>query len=197
MIALFRKKQKIRTQLPKNCPEKYEFVFKRREFYKFKKLTVKKKKNVFLTHYGIILKNMLPIRFTLPNAYGFNKPNAGFIFQFYRKALEIRLVCRFGKSLESIQLSKEKNYLFVYSPWFGYFSWVTESLPRIYTTEKNHEQLTLILPESYSKKSFVMQSLKAFPDLEFEIVPEGKHMNIPKVFIPELKPFTYVLTQNL
>lgn len=183
--------------MPKNCPKKYGFVFKRREFYYLPKLIVKEKKNVFLTHYGIILKNMLPIRYSLPNAFGFRKPNAGFIFQFYRKALEIFLVCRFGKSLESIKLSKEKKYLFVFSPWFGYFSWITESLPRIYSTEKDHEKLTLILPESYSNKSFVMESLKSFPKLSYEIIPEGVHMDITSITIPELKPFTYVFDPKL
>ena len=183
--------------MPKNCPKKYGFVFKRREIYLFPKLRVKKKKNLFLTHCGIPLKNMLPIRFTLPNAFGFRKPNAGFVFHFYRKAIEIYIVCKFGKSLESIKLSSEKNYLFVYSPWFGYFSWITESLPRIYSTEKEHDKLTLILPESYSNKSFVMESLKVFPQLSIEIISEGKHMDIPKVTIPELKPFTYVFDPNL
>ena len=155
-------------------------------------LKTREVKNVFLTHYGISINNLLPIKYTLPNAWGFRKPNAGFIYQFYRKGIEIFLVCKYGKSLTAINLDKKKNYLFVFSPWFGYFSWVTESLPRIYSVENMHKDLTLILPESYSKKKYVIDSLKLFPELNHEIIPEGINMNIPKITIPELKPFTYV-----
>ena len=155
-------------------------------------LKVKSKKNVFLTHYGIMLKNLVPVPYTLPNVWGKKKPNAGFFFQFYRKALEIYMVCRFGKSLKAIQLDKNKEYLFIYSPWFGYFSWVMESLPRILEVQDELENLTLILPESYSKKKFVLESLQLFPKLKYEIIPEGVHMHVPNVRIPELKPYTYV-----
>ena len=122
-------------------------------------MRVKTKKYVFLTHYGIMLKHFLLIKRTLPNAWYFKKPNAGFIFQFYRKVIEIYLVCRFGKSLKYKTLDPDKNYLFIYSPWFGYFSWVTETLPRIIRTESQHEKLTLIVPESWGKKRFVKDSI--------------------------------------
>ena len=183
---------KIKTNLPINISNSDIWIFTRRRFYNFPKLIIKTKQNVFLTHYGIMLKNFLPVKRTLPNAWHFKKPNAGFIFQFYRKVIEIYLVCRFGKSLEYKILDTKKNYLFVYSPWFGYFSWVTETLPRIMKTESHHEKLTLILPESYSNKRFVTDSLRLFPKLRHEIIPEGVHMFIPRVTIPELKPLTYV-----
>jgi hypothetical protein len=184
--------KKIKTTLPKNLPTKFLFVFKRREFYRIPELKVKERKNVFLTHGGILIKNFLLVKRSLPNVFGLRKPNAGFIYEFYRKGIEIYIVCKYGKSLTSIKLNKEKKYLFVYSPWFGYFSWITESLPRIYSVQKRHSELTLILPETYSKKKFVINSLEMFPNLVYEIIPEGIHMNIPKVIIPELKPFTYV-----
>lgn len=154
-------------------------------------LHVKEKKNVFLTHFGIALKNLLLIPYTLPNAWGFKKPNAGFIFKFYKHALEVFLVCKFGKSLTANSLDPSKKYLLVHSPWFGYFSWITESLPRILSVERQWKELTLILPESYSKKKFVMDSLSMFPELKHEIIPDGIHMRVPNLVIPELKPYTY------
>ena len=186
------KKQRFRTVLPQNLSSENINIFKRREFYKIPFLKIRKLNNVFLTHYGILLNNFFTVKYSLPNAWGFKKPNSGFIFQFYRKAIEIYLVCKFGKSLKSKTLNNNKNYLFVYSPWFGYFSWVTESLPRIYSVKKTHKDLTLILPEAYSKKKFVMNSLEMFPELNYEIIPEGIHMEIPKLIMPALKPFTYV-----
>ena len=68
------------------------------------------------------------------------------------------MVSRYGKSLKSIKLNESKNYLFVFSPWFGYFSWITESLPRIYELEDELINYTLIIPESYSKKTFVIDN---------------------------------------
>ena len=182
----------IKTSLPQNIGTEFKHIFERRRQYHYPKLKVKIKQNVFLSHYGIMLKKLIPVRRTLPNAWHFKKPNAGFIFQFYRQAIETYLVCRFGKSLKYRTLDREKNYLFIYSPWFGYFSWVTETLPRIIRTESQHEKLTLIVPESYSKKRFVTDSLRLFPKLRHEIIPEGIHMFIPRVTIPELKPLTYV-----
>ena len=184
--------KRIKTKLPQNIEVRKKNIFKKREYYYFPRLKVKTKKNVFITHYGITFKNYVPIKRTLPNAWYFRKPNAGFIFQFYRQAIEIYLVCRFGKSLKYKTLDREKNYLFVYSPWFGYFSWVTETLPRIIKTESQHEKLTIIVPESYGKKRFVKDSLKMFPKLRHEIIPEDVHLFIPRVTIPELKPLTYV-----
>ena len=188
--------KKIKTKFPINISNSDTWIFRRREFYNFPKLRVKSKKNVFLSHYGIMLKKLIPVRRTLPNAWYFKKPNAGFIFKFYRLAIETFLVCRFGKSLVYKTLNHQKNYLFIYSPWFGYFSWVTETLPRIIKTESQHEKLTLIVPENYSKKRFVKDSLKMFPKLGHEIIPEGVHMFIPRVTIPELKPLTYVFDPN-
>jgi hypothetical protein len=183
--------QIIKTKLPKNLNQKKTSPFQNRIRYKMPLLKTRTLKNVFLTHGGVLIKNLLTIRHSLPNAYGFRKPNAGFIYQFYRKGVEIFLVCKFGKSLKSIKLDTEKQYLFVFSPWFGYFSWVTESLPRIYSVKRIHKELTLILPETYSKKKFVMNSLEMFPNLKYEIIPEGIHMEIPNITMPELKPFTY------
>lgn len=181
----------IETKLPKNLNLKEIKPFLKRRKYKIPNLKIRVLKNVFLTHGGILLKNILPVKLSLPNAIGFRKPNAGFIFIFYRKAIEIYLVCRYGKSLMSIELNKDKEYLFVFSPWFGYFSWITESLPRIYSIENRHNELTLILPESYSSKQFVINSLEMFPNLKYEIIPKGVHMQVPKLTMPELKPFTY------
>jgi hypothetical protein len=193
LIKLFkmRKKITIRTSLPKNLGTNTKYIFKRRENYRIPILKTKMIKNVFLTHYGIIMKNLLPIKYTLPNAFGYKMPNAGFFYEFYKKALEIYLVCRFGKSLSSIKLDENKTYLFIYSPWLGYFSWVTESLPRIISVLDRHKKLTLIVPESYLKKKFISESIKMFPELQHEVIPDGIHMRIPKLVIPELKPYTY------
>lgn len=188
---MFRKREKVRTKLPINILQKQRFIFNRRAVYNMPLLKTRTLKNVFLTHGGILINNLLPVKRSLPNAYGFRKPNSGFIYQFYRKGVEILLVCKYGKSLKAINLDTEKKYLFVFSPWFGYFSWVTESLPRIISVEKRHKELTLILPENYSKKKFVMNSLEMFPNLKYEVIPDGIHMEVPKLTMPELKPFTY------
>ena len=186
----------IETKLPLNLNAEEAKVFIYRKKYVMPELKTRTLKNVFLTHGGILLKNLFPVKRSLPNALGFKKPNAGFIFQFYRKAIEILLVSRYGKSLKSIKLNENKNYLFVFTPWFGYFSWITESLPRIFEVENKLINYTLIVPESYSKKTFVIDSLKMFPNLSIEIIPEGIHMEIPKLTMPELKPFTYTFEPN-
>ncbi|TNF04194.1 MAG: glycosyltransferase family 61 protein [Deltaproteobacteria bacterium] len=189
---------KVNTVLPRNLEGKELSLFVKRKYYTLPKLKAKFRKNLFITHYGIAMKGLFPVRRTLPNTLGFfTKPNAGFFFKFWRKGIETFLVAKYGKSLKCITLSTEKTYLFAHSPWFGYFSWVTESLPRIYSLIERHEELTLILPESYSKKPFVTESLQLFPNLKYEIIPDGVHMKVPNVVIPELKPYTYVFDASL
>lgn len=183
---------KITTKLPVNLKDKDRWIFKRRETYDKPVLKTIHRSNIFLSHYGVALNYLLPVSKTLPNAFGFGLPNSGFIFEFYKKALEEYLVSRFGKSLELKTLSKDKEYLLVFSPWMGYFSWVTESLSRLIKTKERHTELTLILPESYTKKKFVMDSLKMFPELSYEVIPDGVHMIVPHITIPQLKPFTFV-----
>lgn len=184
--------KKIKTTFPRNIDAQNLSIYEHREYYSYPNLITKEKKNIFLTHYGIALKNLLPIRYTLPNAFGFiTKPNAGFFFEFYSKGLEIHLVCKFGKSLSAINLNKNKKYLFAHSPWLGYFSWITESLPRILSVIERHQELTLILPEGYLRRSFIKESLHLYPNLKYEIIPEDQHMYVPQIVIPELKPYTY------
>lgn len=186
------KYKKIKTSLPVNLKEKNAEIFRKRKYYKIPKLKSKLINNVFLTHYGIPLKYLLPIRYTLPNAFGFKKPNAGFFLNFYFKALEIYIVSKLGKSLKKFKLNNKNNYLLAYTPWFGYFSWVTESLPRIISVKENHQNLILIMPDFFLKKKFVVESLSMFPNLKKQVIKEGVNMIIPKLTIPELKPYTYV-----
>lgn len=188
--------KKIKTNLPINKKNIDDSIFVKRQYYFMPQLKVRSLNNVFLSHYGVLLKNMLTIKRSLPNALGFFKPNGGFVFNFYRKALEVFLVCKYGKSLKYITLDQNKRYLFVYTPWFGYFSWVTESLPRILEVLEEHKGLHLILPEAYSKKKFVVDSLKLYPELKIEVIPEGVHMKAPNLIMPELKPFTYSFCPN-
>ena len=82
-----------------------------------------------------------------------------FLFEYYKKALEIYLDCTFGKT--SSKLEKQKKYLFIYSPWLGYFSWVTEKFTKNIICTK-HEELTLIVPD-YLNRKFISDSLKLFP----------------------------------
>ncbi|MBI9067994.1 MAG: glycosyltransferase family 61 protein [Salinivirgaceae bacterium] len=182
---------KIGTSLPKNIDVNSITIFHKRKFYKKHDVKVLKRKHVFISHYGIALKCFLFVSKTLPNKWGYKKPNGMFGFGFYKKVLEEYFVSKFGKSLSQITLCKNKKYLFVFSPWFGYFSWITESLPRILMVKEQLADLILILPESYSKKKFVIESLSMFPQLKSQIIPNGVHMMVPKVVIPQLKPWTY------
>ncbi len=182
--------------LPKNVKPEDSYIFRRRAEYVCPHLGVREINDVFLTHYGILLKGYFPIGRSLPNAWGFFKPNAGFIFSFVWKGLLTKLTCEFGSSLESTRLDPDKKYLLVYTPWFGYFSWITESLPRIRSVQHRHSDMVLILPEGYAQRPFVLESLTMFSDLTYEVIKDGVHMFVQSLVMPELKPFTYVFNKN-
>ncbi|MCP4121019.1 MAG: glycosyltransferase family 61 protein, partial [Bacteroidetes bacterium] len=183
------KSNPIKTNLPVNLDVAHKHLYSDKVNYNYPELKVKRVRNSFVTHFGLAMKRGLLVRGTAPNIQG--KLDKNFYYSHWRKAIEQFLVCRFGKSLESTNLSKETNYALVYAPWFGYFSWVTDSLPRIQHAIESGYPFKLICPEKWTRIKYVQESLQMFPSLDIEIIPDGTHMFVPNLLLPETRPWTF------
>ena len=119
---------------PLNYQEEWSHLFKDDFKYKTVNLKTRKLKDVFVNHYGLVIKNGLLVHGCAPNI-GWSKYDKGFYYSHWRKGIEQFLVCKYGKSLNYKILSPDKDYLLVHSPWFSYYFWITESLPRLLATK--------------------------------------------------------------
>jgi len=137
----------IDYKLPLNFQPEWAHLFKPDFKYKTVDLKVKELKNVFVNHYGLVIKNGFLVQGCAPNT-GFSNYDNGYYFKHWRRAAEQMLVCRYGNSLTSLRLDDNKRYLVIHSPWFSYYFWITECLPRLLMVKKQLKDLVLIYPEN-------------------------------------------------
>jgi len=182
-------KIKHEHKLPINYKTEWKHLFQPDYEYLNIKLGVKEIKNAFVNHYGLVIKNGLLVKGCAPNI-GFSNYDDRFYYQHWRKAVEQMLVCRFGKSLPSVKLDDNRKYLLIHSPWFSYYFWITECIPRILMVKNHLKDLTLIYPESWDKFRFVKDTLSLFPELSIQKVETDKHLWVKNLIMPEVKPWT-------
>jgi len=174
---------------PLNYRQEWSHLFRDDFKYLDVVLNTKTLKNVFVNHYGLALKNGLLVRGCAPNI-GWSTYDKGHYFMHWRKAIEQQVVSKYGKSVQRKNLDAKKTYLLVHSPWFSYYFWITECLPRLLAVENEHAALTLIYPENWKNISFVNETLANFPTLRHEVIPQDVHMFVPNLVMPEVKPWT-------
>jgi hypothetical protein len=177
----------IRTKLPLNVSKDKQYLFLSKEKYKNKNLKIKKLKNVFISHWGLLIHRLfLPFK-SAENLIG--KYDSTFYKNHWRIAVEQYLVSKFGKSLPS-QHFNEGEYFTIHTPWFGYFSWLTTYLPRLIVIHQKYPNVTLLVPEEWKSISYVKDSLTLFPNLKMEIVNTDHHMFVKNFIFAQVRPWT-------
>ena len=177
----------IRTKLPLNVSKDKQYLFLSKERYKNKNLKIKKLKNVFISHWGLLIHRLfLPFK-SAENLIG--KYDSTFYKDHWRNAVEQYLVSKFGKSLPS-QHYNEGEYFTIHTPWFGYFSWLTTYLPRLIVIHQKYPNATLLVPEEWKSISYVKDSLTLFPNLKMEIVKTDHHMFVKNFIFAQVRPWT-------
>ena len=179
---------KIYNNLPHNIEPQYVHLFKNKQTYTSSPLKTKTKNNVFVSHWGLLIKNYLMPLKSAENLFGLY--DQSFYFQHYKKALEQYLVCKFGKSLPYITFDDSNDYFTIHTPWFGYFSWFTTNLPRLIKVHSNYPKATLLLPEDILQFPYVKKTLQMFPDLEIFEVKKSHHMFVKNFVFAQVRPWT-------
>jgi len=174
---------------PVNMRPEWEHLFRPDHAYKQVKLGARLLRNVFVNHYGLVINNGLLVPGCAPNI-GFSSYDDGFYLPHWKKAMEQMLVSRFGKSIESRRLDDARTYLVIHSPWFSYYFWVTECIPRLLMVREHLHELVLIYPEQWDRFAFVQETLALFPELIVERVKRDVHLCVSNLVMPEVKPWT-------
>jgi len=179
----------INYKLPVNYQPEWAHLFKPDNKYKTVDLKIRELSNVFVNHYGLVIKNGLLAKGCAPNI-GISGYDKGYYHKHWRKAFEQMLVCKYGRSLPSIKLNDNKKYLIIHSPWFSYYFWLTECLPRLLMVKEQLKELVLIYPENWKSCTFVNETLDLFPELERCFISADTHLFVKNLVLPEVKPWT-------
>ena len=179
---------KISIPYPENITEEDCVLFEDIRIYEVQKPNIKRLKNVFVTHEGLVLD-----RFILNKRCAYNltgKKDINFYWTYWKLISEQYLVCRFGKSLQS-KFYKEKKYAIVHTKWFNYGFWMNDALHRCILLEEFNlkEKITVLIPEEYLTNHFVKDTLSIF-NFELEVIPKGSHCFISDFILPETREYT-------
>jgi hypothetical protein len=183
-----RKKQKIHIPIPTNIDDTYKTLYEQKSSYMCPELGVKRYKNVFVSHEGLCLQyfRLLPYSsFNICTSY-----DKSFGWQYYRLVIEQYLVSTYGKSLKKIILDDGTNYALIHTKWENYSFWITSSLVRLLMLQNSGEDFTLLYPEEWDNVAYIQETLKIFPNLKYKRIPEGVHIQVKNLLLPEVRPFT-------
>ena len=140
--------------------------------------------NFFLSNQAVCLKHNL-LLFDSVHRY----PCA--VFKQYKRTLTDYYIARYARSGKYKILDKNQLYLIVHHPWFNYYHWMAESIPRIVRYQEYLKDLVLIIPESLYKMPFVKESIKPFIFKEILINKEGFHYFVPQGIISPVSAYCY------
>ena len=177
----------IEIYLPENISEYDKRYFFGKEKYRIDQLKVNRKKNVFISHEGLVYKNLRLVSNSMFNIKG--NLDSTFYFEFWKLVTEQFFVSTYGRSLKKINLTKSE-YIHIYTKWFGYFFWITDSLPKLIKTSSEHKNIKLIYPERWLKNRFINESLKMFPNIDKEVVEKDTHLQVKYLLLPETRQWS-------
>jgi capsular polysaccharide biosynthesis protein len=173
IISLFMSIKVVKITPPINANARNPLYAKRTfELFPQKVLYVN---NVDVTHDGICFKNSKLIRESV-QAY----PDKIKLFELEGKySIE---------NLPFIEFGGNDMYLLVHHPWFNYYHWLTESIPRIWMVRKDLEKLVLLLPAYYEYAEYVQDSLRPFKFKDIIYFKSGYNIHVHNAIIPQIKP---------
>ena len=188
-------KLEITHQWPVNVQDDWKHLFKPDSEYLKVDLKVKTLTNVFVNHYGLVLKNGFLVKGCAPNI-GFSGYDECKYFVHWKKAMEQNIVSKYGKSIQS-ETWVDATYLLIHSPWFSYYFWITECMPRLLKVKDQLDEVTLIYPEIWDNFTFVKESLSLFPNLKIRKLKSDVHLRVKNLILPEVKPWTPMFIPEL
>jgi hypothetical protein len=179
--------EKITVKIPDNVQAEYLPLMKQRASYNVKIPEIRKIKNAFVSHYGLVLHHGLLAKGCAFNLSG-NEDNT-FYYPFWKQTLEEYIVCKWGKGLRSVHM--KEPCLIIHSKWFNYAFWVNAYLPRLLMAEEAGllDKVKLLVPEKWQQIPFVWETLNIF-SIQPEIIPDGAHIFADTLYLPETRKWT-------
>lgn len=182
--------ESISVPLPNNIPSEYEYLLLEKVNYECRKPKIKKNRNAFVSHEGLVLKHGRLVKgcaFNLSSKY-----DKSFYYTFWKTTIEQFAVSKWGKSIPSVRFSENEPVVVIHSKWFNYAFWINSYLPRLIAAKDAglfDQGARLIFPESWKTKPFVQQSLSLFK-VPFTVIPSGYQIFAETLYMPETREYT-------
>lgn len=165
--------------MPKNADEEMSaFLNPYLNYWSFSP-KLKRFKNVFLTNSGIAVNNLGLIKESCHDYPEQHKIFSNEAFFSYQQAKE--------NPENVIELIDERIYISIHHPWFNYFHWISEAIFRLWLAKDVKGTVVLLLPASYERLNFVMESIEPFK-IDFFVIPNRKSVFIKNLCLPQIKP---------
>ncbi|MFN5032412.1 MAG: glycosyltransferase [Flavobacteriia bacterium] len=186
--TLFQKKKYISVQLPVNVDLEHHSHMEKFSSYHIREEKLVYKKNALVTPEGLIGKYGILHRYSAFNLRGHNDKN--FYVSFARLFLEQTLVSLKGKSLKRHKILSKS--LVIHTKWFNYGFWLNSALVRLLIAEKAGilKDVKLIYPSNWKTIPYVNESLKLFPELKINEVPNDVLYVCEELYFPEVRQYT-------
>lgn len=179
---------KIELKYPYNIQSRDLSIFDAEKIYNSKLSKVKSFKRVFVSHEGLVLKNFFLYKRSAYNLSG--RRDINFYFPYWREVLEKYVVCRYGKSLKSVDFLNE-NYSIIHTKWFNYAFWMNDSIYRCIILEEKFDknEFILLVPRSIYEIPFVRETLDIF-EFRVQILETDIHCFISNLILPQTRKYT-------
>lgn len=170
----------VKVNLPENVTQDELILFEPYTSYSQGELTVQYLHDVFVTYTGFCVGDEGLIRechHSYPEQYKTYLSEAHYYF---KKGV--------ADENEIIHLDNANTYLLVHHPWFNFYHWLNECIPRVWLVGSDTRDLVLLLPEEYRNVEWIMMSLAPFVFKEIFFIPHEKSLLIKNLCLPQIKP---------
>ncbi|MBP6754592.1 MAG: glycosyltransferase family 61 protein [Bacteroidia bacterium] len=183
------KKIKVKYSLPINYEEWMKTYFLEKKNEKVTIPFVQKVSKAFVSNQGLVIRNFFLLKGCAFNLLGFR--DRTFYLPFWKLTFLQMLVCKFGKSLKSVELDSKNVYLLIHSKWFNYSFWINSYLLRLIQAEESSyvKNIKLIFPEEWNDIRYVKESLECF-NIDIEVIPRDTHVFVKNLIMPHTRDWT-------
>ena len=172
--------KKVSVSLPKNILNEYRFMYEPYTIYELAVVSVKKRKNIFVTFSGFCMDSKGLIKEShhdYPVQFNYYQNEAA---KYYYDVTD--------NPDNLIVLDDDRLYLVIHHPWFNYYHWICESIFRLWMVKRQLDRVTLVLPEYYKDADFITGSLEPFKLKNIFYIPNGKSLIVKNLYLPQIKP---------
>jgi capsular polysaccharide biosynthesis protein len=171
----------VDVTLPLNLTDDDKHLFIPKTQYALNPLNVKMLNNVFVAYTGYCLDENMVLVKESHHDYPEQLPEyMGEVEAHYQIAAENPELL--------ITLDDDNTYLLIHHPWFNYYHWLTEAIPRLWLVKDSIHTMVLILPDFFKSNEWMRSSLAPFTFKDIFYIPTGKELWVKNLCIPQIKP---------
>jgi len=170
----------VYVPLPENLAEGSAYLFKPYTRYEIADLTIRFLNNVFVTATGLVMDK------------------DGLVSECHHDYPDQRSICSaeaFQRYQEAdadpdrlIDLEDDNTYLLIHHPWYNYYHWLCECVPRLCMVGDKAGDMILLLPDYYADSDWINGSLEPFAQKNIFYIPRDKSLFVGNLCMPQIKP---------